>query len=92
MEVHFTHEQEALLSQIARHAGIDSERLVQEATLRVLANETRFRAAVREGLAQADRGEFLEEAEMDALLEQNAALIRNAHSLDAGRCSGLAKH
>lgn len=91
MEVHFTHEQEALLSQIARHAGIDSERLVQEATLRVLANETRFRAAVREGLAQADRGEFLEEAEMDALLEQMLR-SRNAHSLDAGRCSGLAKH
>jgi plasmid maintenance system antidote protein VapI len=30
----------------------------------------RFRAAAREGIAQADRGEFIEEAEMDARLEQ----------------------
>ena len=30
----------------------------------------RFRAAVREGIAQADRGEFIEEEEMDARLEQ----------------------
>jgi predicted transcriptional regulator len=31
---------------------------------------TRFRAAVREGIAQADRGEFIEEEEMDARLKQ----------------------
>jgi len=30
----------------------------------------RFRAAVREGIAQADRGEFIKEEEMDAHLEQ----------------------
>ena len=29
-----------------------------------------FRAAVREGIAQADRGQLIEEAEMDARLEQ----------------------
>jgi uncharacterized protein (DUF433 family) len=33
-------------------------------------DEPRFRAAVREGIAQADRGEFIEEEEMDARLEQ----------------------
>jgi len=32
--------------------------------------DARFRAAAREGIAQADKGEFLEEAEMDARLEQ----------------------
>ena len=32
--------------------------------------EVRFRAAVREGIAQADRGEFREEEEMDARFEQ----------------------
>ena len=70
MEVHFTPEQEAQLSQIATHAGTDAERLVKDAALRLLQEEARFRAAVREGIAQADRGEFIEEEEMDARLEQ----------------------
>ncbi len=70
MEVHFTPEQETQLSQIATHAGTDAERLVKDAALRLLQEEARFRAAVREGIAQADRGEFIEEEEMDARLEQ----------------------
>jgi predicted transcriptional regulator len=69
MEVHFTPEQETQLSQIATYAGTDAERLVKDAALRLLEEEARFRAAVREGIAQADRGEFIEE-EMDARLEQ----------------------
>jgi predicted transcriptional regulator len=70
MEVHFTPEQEAQLSQIAATTGTDPERLVKDAALRLLLEDTRFRAAVREGIAQADRGEFIEEEEMDARLEQ----------------------
>jgi predicted transcriptional regulator len=70
MEVHFTPEQEAQLSQIATKAGTDAERLVKEAALRLLQEDARFRAAVREGVAQADRGEFIEEDEMDARIEQ----------------------
>lgn len=70
MEVHFTPAQEAQLSQLANHAGIDAERLVKDAALRLLREEARFRADVREGIAQADRGEFIEEEEMDARLEQ----------------------
>jgi predicted transcriptional regulator len=70
MEVHFTPEQEAQLAQIANNAGIDPERLVKDAVLRLLQEDARFRAAVREGIAQADRGEFIEEEEMDARLEQ----------------------
>jgi predicted transcriptional regulator len=69
MEVHFTPEQETRLSKIATHAGIDAEQLVKDAALRLHQEEDRFRAAVREGIAQADRGEFIEE-EMDAPLEQ----------------------
>ncbi len=69
MEVHFTPEQEAQLEQIAAKAGTDAERLVKDAALRLL-DDARFRAAVREGVAQADRGEFIEEEEMDARLEQ----------------------
>jgi predicted transcriptional regulator len=69
-EVHFTPEQEAQLSQIATKAGTDAERLVKDAALRLLQEDARFRAAVREGIAQADRGELIGEEEMDARLEQ----------------------
>jgi hypothetical protein len=47
MEVHFTPEQEAQSSQIASHAGTDTERLVKDAALRLLEQDARFRAAVR---------------------------------------------
>ena len=70
MEVSFTTEQEAQLAQIASRSGTDPERLVKDAALRLLEEEARFRAAVREGIAQADRGELLEEEEMDARFEQ----------------------
>jgi predicted transcriptional regulator len=70
MEVHFTPEQEGQLSQIAAKSGIDAERLVRDAALRLLQEHARFRAAVQEGIAQADRGVFIEEDEMDARLEQ----------------------
>jgi predicted transcriptional regulator len=70
MEVHFTPEQEAQLAQIATKAGVDAERLVRDAALRLLQEDARFRAAVQEGIAQADRGEFIDEEKMDARLEQ----------------------
>ena len=74
MEVHFTPEQEARLAEIAPSAGIDAETLVKDAALllvqRLQAEDARFRAAVREGISQADQGEFIEEEEMDARLEQ----------------------
>ena len=70
MEVHFTPEEEARLAEIATTAGTDAERLVKDAALRLLQEDARFRGAVREGVAQADRGEFIEEEEMDIRLEQ----------------------
>lgn len=70
MEVHFTPEQEAWLAELATLSGIDAERLVKEAALRLLQEDARFRAAVREGVAQADRGEFIEDEEMQVRLEQ----------------------
>ena len=70
MEVRFTTEQEAQLAQIASRSGTDPERLVKDAALRLLEEEARFRAAVREGIAQADRGEFITEEEMDTRFEQ----------------------
>ncbi len=70
MEVHFTPEQEARPAEIANAAGTDAERLVKDAALRLLQDDARFRAAVREDIAQADRGEFIGKEEMDARLEQ----------------------
>ena len=70
MEVHFTPEQEARLAQIARSAGTGPENLVKDAALRLLEDDARFREAVGEGIAQADRGAFVDEREMDARFEQ----------------------
>ena len=70
MEVHFTPEQEAQLAQIANTEGTDAERLVKDAVLQLLAEDARVRASVREGVAQADQGNFIEEADMDARLER----------------------
>jgi predicted transcriptional regulator len=66
MEVHFTPEQEAQLGQIATRAGKNAEQLVKDAAMHLLEEDAQFRAAIRKGLEQADRGEFIEEAEMDA--------------------------
>ncbi len=70
MEVRFTPEQERQLAQIAASTGTDPEALVKDAAMRLLQDDARGRAAVREGLAQADRGEFIEEEEMDARFEE----------------------
>jgi predicted transcriptional regulator len=70
MDVPFTPDQEAKLAQIAAQEGINAEKLVKDAALRLLEQDARFRAAIRSGIAEADRGEFIEEAEMDARLEQ----------------------
>ena len=74
MEVHFTPEQEAQLAEIASQNGTNVEQLVRDAGLRLLREDAQFRAAVRQGMAQAERGQFIEEDEMAALFEQ---MIRN---------------
>ena len=66
MEVRFTPEEEARLAKVAGQAGVNPEELVKDAALRLLEDDARLRAGVRKGLAQADRGEFIEEEEMDA--------------------------
>ena len=71
MEVRFTVEQEAQLAQLARHVGkSDAGELLKDAALRLLDEDARFRAAVLEGRACADRDEFIEEDEMDARFEE----------------------
>ncbi|MEX2301069.1 MAG: hypothetical protein WD733_09045 [Bryobacterales bacterium] len=70
MEVRFTPEQEAQLSQIATKTGTDPEHVVKNVVTCYLNDEARFLAAVERGLAAAERGEFLEEQEMDARVER----------------------
>lgn len=70
MEVPFTAEQEAQLARMATKPGMNAAHLVKDAALRLLEEEAHFRAAVREGIAQADRGEFIEEEKMDSRFEQ----------------------
>jgi len=70
MEVHFTPDQEARLSEIAVHAGVDPEHLVKDAALRLVDENARFRTAVREGVAEANRGELIDDDEIRGWLEQ----------------------
>ncbi len=69
MEVQLTLEQEARLALMAERAGTAPEHFVTSVVVRYLDEEARFLAAVDEGLAAADRGEFIEEEEMNARLE-----------------------
>jgi predicted transcriptional regulator len=70
MQVNFTLEQETQLSQIATLSGKQAEELVKEAALRILENNARFRAGVQRGIEAANRGDFIEEEEIDARIEQ----------------------
>ena len=70
MEVHFSPDQIEQLAQIAAQEGVDTEKLVKDAVLKLLLDDDHFRAAVRRGLEQADRGEFIEEGEMDARVKR----------------------
>jgi predicted transcriptional regulator len=69
MEVQFTVEQLAQLARIASQAGTVPDTLVTNVIARYHSEQTRFPAAVEKRLAQADRGEFIEEEEMDARIE-----------------------
>jgi predicted transcriptional regulator len=70
MEVHFTPEQLMRLSQVANYNGTDTEQLVKEAALRVVEENEDFRAAVRRGIEQADRGELVPHEEVVARIER----------------------
>jgi predicted transcriptional regulator len=70
MEVQLTPEQEAQLAQIATKAGTNPQRLAKDVLVRYLDDEARFPAAVERGIAAAERGEFIEEEEMEARIER----------------------
>jgi len=49
---------------------VNPTELVKGAALRLLEEDARFRAGVRKGVEQADRGEFIDEEEMDARVKR----------------------
>ncbi len=71
MEIQFTPEQEAQLSEAALLNGKATEQLVQEVALRFLENQrAEFLAAVDEGIADADAGRFVPSNEVWANVEK----------------------
>jgi len=80
MEVPFTPEQEAQLARIARDERVTPVQLVQEAGLRLIEDDARFRTAMLKGAGQNDGGLFVAKPEIDAtwLPELSAPQIREA--------------
>jgi predicted transcriptional regulator len=70
MEVDFTPEQIAQLSQIASYRGTGVTQLVKEAALRVADEDRLFLEAVEEGIEEADRGESIDHEEVVARFER----------------------
>ena len=66
MELHLTREQQAQLTQLAQKSGTIPDELATRVVARYLEEESRFLAAVQKGIDAAERGEFIEEEEMDA--------------------------
>jgi len=70
MEVHLPQNQETQLNDLAARTGRGTDELVQEAVARLLAHDEWFKEQVQIGIDQFKRGEFIEEEEMDARVEQ----------------------
>ena len=70
MEVQFTPEQEAQISQIAGHNGTAPEQLVKETVNRMLEGRARFIAGVQKGIPAADRGELIEHDEVKSRIKR----------------------
>ncbi len=70
MQIQLTPEQHAKVAEIALHQGGRPEDLMKATGMGIIEENTRFRAAVRLGIEAADRGEFLEPAEVWARIEK----------------------
>jgi predicted transcriptional regulator len=66
MEIQFTPEQEARLSQIANYNGTPAEQLVKQAALRLVEEDEQFHADIDEAIQQADRGQLIDHEEVKA--------------------------
>jgi predicted transcriptional regulator len=69
MEIELSPELQAKLDRIASEQGRDTKSLVKEAVERLVGYDEWFLRQVEIGLAQADRGELLEDNEVAARME-----------------------
>lgn len=69
MEVQFTPEVQTKLALCAARQGRRADEVVRDVLARYLEDEGEFLAAVERGLSAADRGDLIEEADMDARVE-----------------------
>jgi predicted transcriptional regulator len=69
MEVQFTQDQQAKLSRMAAAQGRAAEALVQEAVDRLLRYEDWFSQEVENGVAAANKGEFVEHDDVRRMIE-----------------------
>jgi len=70
MEVRLKPELQAKLSRLATEQGRDSESLVVEAVERLVSYDEWFSAKVEEGLAAANRDEFVEHEDIRKLIDR----------------------
>ena len=66
MEVPLSQETETCIRRLAEEAGRDANQFAADLLQRFAEQDTAFRLSVRSGLKQAERGDFIEEDEMDA--------------------------
>lgn len=74
MEVSLSDKTQDRLDRIAAQRGSDSSTLVAEAVDRMLDYEEWFFEAVEEGIAAADRGEFISHEEVGAMIARRFQL------------------
>ena len=70
MEVHLQEERQALLAQIATQNGLKADELAERILSSYLEDQSRFIDLVNDGLAAADRGEFVSHEEVWAKVEK----------------------
>ena len=70
MEVQLTDDQRIRLSRIASETGRKEQSLVQEAVERLLSYEDWFSREVEQGIAAANRGDFVEHDDVRRLIDR----------------------
>lgn len=70
MQVQLTPEEETRLAELAARDGRTTGDLVQEAVKRYIEDDAKFIAAVMEGLASLDRGEFISHDEVGKRIDR----------------------
>ncbi len=69
MEVNLTPELHAKLSRVAAERGRDTQALAQEAIERLVGYDAWFLRELEEGVAAADRGEFIDHEDIAKLID-----------------------